>query len=1465
MTKSGVRVVHRAPRLQNNNALLVVLVMLIPLFAPIQGAEAEARIESQDFEILDRLSDVLDNRQQVLDSNSVGQMAGPAIQGVKDGISPSGQAQPLSSIGDSLEGSSFTETMPSEPEHSLPYRLILGIEDDAVSVDNVWQTLVNITDYVILTEYTDLDGNVVTGTEVVTFTANFLSLINLQTDPLSHAVDIDNDGDDDIQVGLSISLGNIGLDNIDLDTGTLWIQPSVSYSVDVLDSSQTDSVWDEMDSLQVSLIKSFAYSSPDSVLALGDGESYIWVVDSRFSTMPQDFSLSIGIERIFFNASAVLQDLIQSLVNIFASDFDGSGLTLIGISAPYSISIDSSEMDSCPDRYSPEQLLFLPPEEIDCGVSVGLGYARFSPPSEGVRQLWELAYIDLDVKPNGVSSMIPGDVELVIRTDSTIPAAGGIEGDRSLTTVEYFADRRSDIHIHFFEDRAGVPAEDNGGSFGNTTESLGWLRGMPEGSMSQGEITRIFRMLGSSDEPDLPGGKPSRLGLILGIKNFSRDTSPNEDDPTLPVNPAYPPISMILLRSAQPLDSLDYTSWFERGGESADHRRVDISIQSIPTALVLFGSFDVSGSDDAQISLDDSNNLDFVSRIMDSLILNLVDLYLDVGGILNSIPTTVVEAITGSVGPSGDLQGREFNLLMHDNWGALRNEMAIGRVGLQIGSSPHPIILGDHLVLSKDKGLTQVVSREGTLVDPLVPVAASIGFSGLSAFSIDDDDILDELTVSVNTSSSEPFNFVYIDHEPRTISNSSYQALAISDIPDDISIMIDSETATYTASQGMGKITYTGKDLEQRQAVEITDFPNEFTAFFGGFSSWSTTSSIGMIEAQITDSQDPETMSGDHFMFHHDPNDGTSTISSRISGISEVSWIPPISEGSLGPDGRGKASISASGDRSMSLSVDHAPTLDEDQLTAVAIIDPLPSSVSIEIPTSSDSGPALDIPELNTSLGLSGLAFFLGGFADLGRSVNTVLSGITTDISTGANSGESSEDFSFGMQLEANAPFDLVVESSHGNGSLEAPPWVHGVSFNAAPSGISDGFHLRTWIPDLPPVVDMSVSRSVEGESQDWHVMLALDGWIPAHSEMMIQARGINGQDLLMTLNGLEVGTPTGMLIDSTFEFETVAGITEVSTSAHYSMTERLDWAHVLLINRDAGSRTEIMIDEIPEVIDITASLGTAVSIDMTVPDQYLREDGVGINSIMMQQMQWLDSAWWPATIFLTDVPGSINLTTEPDTNFDITQSLAFQGIPILDYRASGEGMSLYIEAFGRSINTKGDIILLAEGLSDSLVIKPADGYGLNIRSGGDGVDTIYIRSSNIPTTPPVTMEEMEALGENLKSATIHIHELGRVSSTLPGYPVIELSDVQGGKIIISARASAEFAGQEFDLRGVLLDAQTTSGIPTATTIGVNGLASDLSILNIIPGFEGETQHIMVVEPVSSGIMTLIATFLGGS
>ena len=104
----------------------------------------------------------------------------------------------------------------------------------------------------------------------------------------------------------------------------------------------------------------------------------------------------------------------------------------------------------------------------------------------------------------------------------------------------------------------------------------------------------------------------------------------------------------------------------------------------------------------------------------------------------------------------------------------------------------------------------------------------------------------------------------------------------------------------------------------------------------------------------------------------------------------------------------------------------------------------------------------------------------------------------------------------------------------------------------------------------------------------------------------------------------------------------------------------------------------------------------------------------------------------------------------------------------------------------------------------------------------------------------------------------MHIREL------VGPYSVIEVDDVDGGKIIASARVTTEFAGRDIQIRGVLIDAQTTGGVPTGTTLGVNGLSSDLSILNLVPGLSGSTHHLLVPEPFTSAILTVIATLTEG-
>tara|TARA_B100001142_G_scaffold69762_1_gene69888 strand:- start:43608 stop:47987 length:4380 start_codon:yes stop_codon:yes gene_type:complete len=1434
-------------------AIALTLLFLLPSLIPFTNVDAEARIESDDFEILDDLSNLLSERQNIINTNSIGSLAEPKIENINNLVSPSGDSDPLSNIGQGVNNISLIDTNPPVPSHPDAYDLAISGASRPGEVNNIWQTLINVTDYVIWTKYTDINGNVIEQFETVTFSASLLSLFNFNTDPLLHSIDIDDDGDDDIQVGLSVSWEFNGGWGIEGDT--LWIEPGISFTVKVLEDSVDDSDWNSLRFLQVSLIKAFAYSADDAVLALGDGESYIWIVDSRFTSAPYDFSIEIGIERFYFDISQASSGLLLALtLGLIDIGQDETGISFASISAPYSIRVNNAGQISCPSRYSPSELTTLPSEEINCGVSVGLGYIHFSPPNnDGTRNVWELAYIDATFHPNGESDRLPSEAEIIIRTDSILPTSTGLEGDKSLTTIEYWADDRADLFLHFHENRSNLPSSESDGNYGNVTDSLGWFRGMPEGSMSPNEISRIFRMLGSENSPELPGGQPDRLGLIIGVKNFSRDTSPNVNDLTLPINPANPPNSLILLRSKQSIESLDYYSWFKRGGIQEDHRAIHVKATDIPTALIVYGSFEMGGSSDVDTSLDSASDLDFISKIVDSVILNLVDLFLDTGSVLNDVPTIIVDLLSGDA-TSGSFDGASFHMLMTNNWREDRSMMPLNSIELAIGSSSHPTIDGDHLILSKDTDLTIIQGRNGP-VEPLASIAASLSFSGFMAASFVDNNETNEQKIDIFTDSNKKLVMSFIEHPSESIVNFSHHAILFSDLPNELSIIISEDSLDYSASSIIDTISYTGNEGNQYQAANIIDLPANFVQTFGNTVSWSSDTPITTIEAQISNSSTPITMSGDHFLFHNNPINNQVSLSSRISGLKEVGWIEPQEEGAEGLAGMGTAYLNIANPNPMLFSVEKAPTNFDDKLSVKAEINPLPSSVSLRIPTGANEGPGLIIPEFNTSNGLSGIASFISGFSDLGRSMNDVLSGITTDISTG--SGSDSSNFSFGIELDSDSEFDIVVESYHGDKRSENLPWVHGVSLEASPTGISDGFHLRLWIPRLPPSIELSISRDGSENQQDWSIYVDLESWYPQHTELMLVIRGINGQDLFVTMKGLKVGEYTSLGLDSIITITTFGEITEVSTTSLYELSNRLEWIHVLLINREAGLRTEIMIKDIPESVELQASLGSAISIDMTVPEQFRTSEGFAVGSMMIQQMQWMDDLWWPATIFLTDIPGSMNLTTEPDLNFDITKDLAFQGSPILDFTASDVGMSMYIEAFGRAINSRGDIVLLAEGMTNKMIIKPTDSFGLQIRSGGDGVEKIYLRSSNIPTTPPIVIDEMEALGENLKSATIHIREI------VYPYSVIEIDDVQGGRIIASARLHAEVDDRNIDLKGVLIDAQITGGIPTGTTFGINGLASDLSILSVIPGVSGSTSHIMAPEPLSSGILTVL-TFLGG-
>jgi hypothetical protein len=51
--------------------------------------------------------------------------------------------------------------------------------------------------------------------------------------------------------------------------------------------------------------------------------------------------------------------------------------------------------------------------------------------------------------------------------------------------------------------------------------------------------------------------------------------------------------------------------------------------------------------------------------------------------------------------------------------------------------------------------------------------------------------------------------------------------------------------------------------------------------------------------------------------------------------------------------------------------------------------------------------------------------------------------------------------------------------------------------------------------------------------------------------------------------------------------------------------------------------------------------------------------------------------------------------------------------------------------------------------------------------------------------------------------------------------------------------------------------------VPTASSVGVNGIVTDLSLVGSLSGEFVETRHIMVIDPISSALASGLAMIFG--
>ena len=1532
-------------------AVAMVLLMFISLAQPVG---ADLSVSRNDFGVLDELDEILSKRTDNGEAIVAAQGAADALNAVDLAQRPVDSSDPLSQASGYLDSLELRDSSPFVADHPRPYEFLM---DASTQPDgwpyNLFETLfsveslgltdplaIGINTYAVYVNFTSRPGGPSHEAWVEgTFTGDILA--GTEFVPLfKNRIDIDGDSVDDLLVGLTIEglatqgegfgfeLGDCGVPPLTVPcVEELWIRPTFTWEVTAL--NQNDFLWNNLSHLEVSLMKGLAFD-----VTLEDSESYAIVIDTRFTQPPHEFTLGVGLQKITFSVNAAVNGVAEVLSSLLTGGLNSSSLSLTSISAPYAIRASNPDADSsnrqsdCDDGsgyFDPIADHIAKSDEHKCGFGLGVGFIRFEGIDGGTSaKVLETAYIDAGFHPEIGESRLPNEIDITLRNDNL--------GQNTFDTVEIYSDYGADMYLHYFEDRSNTTEGDS--PFGNTTDSRTWIRGLPSGTLHPDEIAAVFTMIG--EEPggtDLPGDIPSRLSMIIAIKNFTGDNINNVNDPTLPVNPASPPNTLVAIVATESIDLLEYKSTFMRGGYASDSSSIVLNIANVPKVIIVEGSFEIPESGLSRVNYDNPN-LNSIAQIFDNALLTIVEVILDIGDVVNGIP----ESIVGTAGASGgEVRLSCYNQVRLSLPTSSREPMEIGSVSIAISSSDQPWLPDiDHILLSEDTNILTVNGRLGGPQPPLVPIAMSARIGGISSVSHAYDPVNDVRQMELLGVSGGPLLIGHLLHDDGDLQNSNQQSATLSNRPSTFNVIQTSEALTYSASAPIGTITYGGNGGGQHNAIRLNGLPSSFQLILGDTVGYVASTPMESIEIQLTNATQPLTMDGDHFRFW--VNETEASLSATISDVTSIRRLSPLDPGANGPEGNSRIELIRSESSPMNILLEDDTNYSEYSgkfkgMNGRIAIDPLPSNITVSYPSGIDSG-GLELPTFNEGDGVQALSFFLGDLVQFGSLINDFVYSTVVDLG-GIETNE--DNLSLGLDLVTGELFDVTMDIQKGANVLEQPEWSHGfgvevfeasvVTFNLTRmpnytlssrsvvdkaladykidekeylevfdalkaadvtfidqllTPLKDGiildsemeginlsiwegqgitheihrsWHLRTWLPSMPTGrILLEYDFRMVDDIPLYEVDLFLEQWTPKRQQMSIIINGLEGRDMEFVIAGLDTSGPNDVEANAVFSTQDNLTVPRVSIDMHYDLGARLDSAHAIFIDQRALSRVEALIVGVPQSTDFSTTVGDIFLIDVTVPPQY-QIDGHSAESLMIQQMRYVDGFWWPATAFMRDLPGEMQLAAQPNNVFDIRADVSFQGMMELDYRSNTKDMDLYLEASGRSVDTKGDVLLLAEDLPSTFVLETTDDWGMRIASSDQGVSRLYLKQTNLPSSPGVTIDRVEVIGQDLKSATIQIY-------TGPfQYPVIVLDDITNGRIVASADATIEpsyttglLEGQSFSGRAVLLDAQFTGPLPTASSIGVNGMVTDLSLINSLTGDSVPTRHVLIVEPITTVI-----------
>ena len=134
-----------------------------------------------------------------------------------------------------------------------------------------------------------------------------------------------------------------------------------------------------------------------------------------------------------------------------------------------------------------------------------------------------------------------------------------------------------------------------------------------------------------------------------------------------------------------------------------------------------------------------------------------------------------------------------------------RSETTVGSLELAIGSSAHPVLSRNHIILAEDVDYTDdngnVDGKYGRINGPLVPVAMSVAINDVSGVSYSYNQETDLRVISLSGLSGEELIIGHMIHDSNTTQGDVRQFASISNRPANLTIS-QQEQISHISQQG---------------------------------------------------------------------------------------------------------------------------------------------------------------------------------------------------------------------------------------------------------------------------------------------------------------------------------------------------------------------------------------------------------------------------------------------------------------------------------------------------------------------------------------------------------------------------------------------------------------------------------------------------------------------------------------